>query len=120
MRMSQAIVIGAVLLLGFLPTVNVTAQDVTQRASTESAQPRSPDSDAGFYAVATDDKASATQEPSNAEGGAAAADDENKPTCRWCQHGKLADPWTLPQPDCLKEHNITIGGWLDGGIYGNQ
>jgi hypothetical protein len=42
------------------------------------------------------------------------------PPCRWCCGGKLADPWTLPQPDCLKEKNITIGGWLEGGIYGNQ
>ena len=32
----------------------------------------------------------------------------------------MADPWTLPQPDCLKDKNITIGGWLDSGIYGNQ
>jgi hypothetical protein len=46
--------------------------------------------------------------------------DEDKPTCRWCMCGKLADPWTLPQPDCLKEKNITIGGWMDTGIYGNQ
>ena len=48
------------------------------------------------------------------------ADGEEKPSCRWCLYGKLADPWTLPQPDCLKSRNITIGGWLDRGIYGNQ
>ncbi len=42
------------------------------------------------------------------------------PPCRWCFHGKLADPWTLPQPDVLKDHSITVSGWLEGGIYGNQ
>ena len=41
-------------------------------------------------------------------------------TCRWCMHGKLADPWTIPQPNCLKESNMTVGGWLEGGIYANQ
>jgi hypothetical protein len=32
----------------------------------------------------------------------------------------LADPWALPQSECRKQKNITIGGWLKGGIYGNQ
>ena len=40
--------------------------------------------------------------------------------CRLCMDGKLADPWTLPQPEALKDRNITVGGWLEGGIYGNQ
>jgi hypothetical protein len=31
-----------------------------------------------------------------------------------------AEPWTIPQPAFLKNHDITIGGWLEGGIYGNQ
>jgi hypothetical protein len=44
---------------------------------------------------------------------------EEKP-CRWCRCGKLADPWTLPQPNALKQHDITVGGWLEGGFYGNQ
>jgi hypothetical protein len=30
------------------------------------------------------------------------------------------DPWTLPQPEGLKDRNIIIGGWLSGGIFGNQ
>ncbi len=46
--------------------------------------------------------------------------EEEKPTCRWCTKGKLADPWTLPQGDWLKEHQIVISGWLEGGIYANQ
>ena len=40
--------------------------------------------------------------------------------CRWCMQGKLADPWTLPQPEFLKDRGVTVGGWLSGGIYGNQ
>lgn len=46
--------------------------------------------------------------------------DEGTPPCRWCREGKLAEPWTLPQPQMLADRNITIGGWLDGGIYANQ
>jgi len=30
------------------------------------------------------------------------------------------DPWTLPQPRALAEHDISVGGWLSGGVYGNQ
>ncbi len=41
-------------------------------------------------------------------------------SCRWCRCGTLADPWTLPQPAALADRNITVGGWLTGGIYGNQ
>jgi hypothetical protein len=40
--------------------------------------------------------------------------------CRWCRDGALADPWTLPQPAFLKDRNIKVGGWLEGGVYGNQ
>ena len=53
------------------------------------------------------------------ENGDSGQDAENPP-CRWCYGGKLADPWTLPQPDFLKDRNITVGGWLEGGIYANQ
>ena len=42
------------------------------------------------------------------------------PPSRWAFHGKLADPWTLPQPEFLEDRGITVGGWLEGGIYGNQ
>ena len=45
---------------------------------------------------------------------------DGTPACRWCRCGKLADPWTLPQPKFLADRNVTIGGWLEGGIYGNQ
>lgn len=50
---------------------------------------------------------------------AGSVESEEKP-CRWCRSGKLAEPWTIPQPDCLKSRNITVGGWLEGGIYSNQ
>jgi len=29
-------------------------------------------------------------------------------------------PWTLPQPRALQDRNVTVGGWLSGGIFGNQ
>jgi hypothetical protein len=57
---------------------------------------------------------------SQAQAAAPEAAEEEKPTCRWCRCGKLAEPWTLPQPNVLKEHNVTVGGWLEGGIYANQ
>jgi hypothetical protein len=47
-------------------------------------------------------------------------DKDDKPKSRWAHGGKLADPWTLPQPDFFKNRNITYGGWLDGGVYTNQ
>jgi hypothetical protein len=46
--------------------------------------------------------------------------EDDKPTCRWCRCGKMGDPWTLPQPCCLKENNIVVSGWLEGGVYNNQ
>lgn len=39
---------------------------------------------------------------------------------RWCRCGELADPWKLPQPCFLSKRRITVGGWLEGGIYSNQ
>ncbi|MGW8257646.1 MAG: outer membrane beta-barrel protein, partial [Thermoguttaceae bacterium] len=36
-------------------------------------------------------------------------------------HGcNLGDPWTLPQLRVLANRDITISGWLEGGIYTNQ
>jgi len=32
----------------------------------------------------------------------------------------LPDPWTLPQPAALQDRNVTVGGWLEGGVFGNQ
>ncbi|MFZ5828995.1 MAG: porin [Planctomycetota bacterium] len=40
-------------------------------------------------------------------------------TCRWCCCGSLADPWTLPQLNCLQCRGINIAGWLQGGMYSN-
>jgi hypothetical protein len=40
--------------------------------------------------------------------------------CRWCRCGELADPWTLPQAATLRDRNITVGGWIEAGIYGNE
>jgi hypothetical protein len=42
---------------------------------------------------------------------------ENK--CRWCQNGKLADPWKLPEPHCVKNAGFDIGGWVQSGILSN-
>lgn len=40
-------------------------------------------------------------------------------TCRWCRCGTLADPWTLPLPCALRSRDITVGGWLSGGLFVN-
>ena len=122
MKIERSVIIGVV--VGLLTTGNALAQDGPRISTPASFQQAA--SDNGYFAAvsqdgpsgATGDKA-ATPAPAEAKG-SDAADGEEKPSCRWCRSGKLADPWTLPQPDCLKDHNITIGGWLDGGIYGNQ
>ncbi len=31
----------------------------------------------------------------------------------------LGEPWTLPQPCALQSRGITVGGWIQAGIYGN-
>ena len=33
---------------------------------------------------------------------------------------RLGDPWTIPQLCCLKDNGVTVGGWLEGGIFSNQ
>jgi len=40
-------------------------------------------------------------------------------TCRWCRCGTLADPWTLPLPCALRSRDITVNGWLSGGLFVN-
>lgn len=42
-----------------------------------------------------------------------------KNKCRWCHCGELGDPWTLPQPCCLKHLGINVSGWMQGGLYTN-
>ena len=58
-------------------------------------------------AAADDTSTAATDNKANDNGG-----DEQSASSGCCR-GKLGDPWTLPQPQCLKDRNITIGGWLD-------
>lgn len=65
-------------------------------------------------------KPMAAAEPTDATAFADWDNGEEQPSCRWCRCGMLADPWTLPQPGRLKDRNVTIGGWLSGGVYGNQ
>ena len=45
---------------------------------------------------------------------------EEEDTCRWCHCGKLGEPWKLFHGECLKEHDITISGWSQAGIFANQ
>ena len=93
----------------------LAASAVTQAAAPEKSWP-STDSAAPPAATTSDDS-----QPAAAGDNSADKDKDDKDnSCRWCMKGKLADPWTLPQPDFLKDNNITVGGWLEGGIYGNQ
>jgi hypothetical protein len=121
MKIGFSIVVGGV--VGLLAAADVMGQSTSQAATPASIQ-QSGGFDNQFTVVsdgtndATNDK-TATPGTAVAEG-CDAADCEEKPSCRWCRSGKLADPWTLPQPCYLKDRNITIGGWLEGGIYGNQ
>ncbi len=48
-----------------------------------------------------------------------AEEEEPKDTCRWCRCGALGDPWTLPQPDLLKEAGFNVSGWIQSGVYTN-
>lgn len=38
--------------------------------------------------------------------------------CRACRCN-LGEPWKLPQPCFLQQHNILLGGWIQQGITGN-
>lgn len=58
--------------------------------------------------------------------GEACAECYSAPTCKSCQSGsrfcncgKLADPWKLPQPRALACRDIQIGGWVEAGLYSN-
>jgi hypothetical protein len=112
--------------LALLMAVQAVAQSDPEMTMPWSAQQTASDND--YYAVAQGGTSAAPAEKpaTSAKPDAATSDDsakgdeEEKPSCRWCVCGKLGDPWTLPQPDCLKERSITVGGWLSGGIYANQ
>ena len=112
--------------LGLLMAVCLVAQGEPTTAAPSPAQPVPYDD---YYAASQDgagtapaDKAAppAAEKTDAAKAADADSGDEEKPTCRWCMCGKLGDPWTVPQPELLKDHDVTIGGWLSGGIYANQ
>jgi len=64
----------------------------------------------------------AEEAPAVGDGGAACGDVCAKP-CRRCRRRccgcNLGEPWTLPQPCFLACRDITLGGWVSAGIYGN-
>ncbi len=39
--------------------------------------------------------------------------------CECCGCCSLGEPWKLPQPCCLQQHGIAVGGWLEQGITFN-
>jgi hypothetical protein len=54
------------------------------------------------------------------DGQKACADESSENKCRWCQCGKLGDPWKLPQPCVLQEAGITASGWIQSGVMTNS
>jgi hypothetical protein len=113
-------VIGAA--LAMLPAANSMAQSDGRIISPASVGQIS----YGYYAAPQGPTGGATTEtPATEQASEKTATNDNyageaESTCRWCRCGALSDPWTLPQPEGLKNHNVTIGGWIDTGIYGNQ
>jgi hypothetical protein len=124
MKSSLSAVIGVT--LGLLTAVNVHAQNVARFTTPAPVQQTAYDSE--YYVAASQDRTSpATSDKASSPAVETSGDAKNsdpageeKPSCRWCRCGKLAEPWTIRQPDFLKDRNVTIGGWLEGGIYGNQ
>ena len=110
-------------LLGLLMTVHAVAQYAPQVIVPSSVQQTAYNAD-DYYPVSQGNACPAPEKAAPAAEACYAGCDScggsEAPPCRWCLQGKLADPWTLPQPESLKDRNITIGGWLSGGIYGNQ
>lgn len=92
-----------------LPFVAVLSVLMTANVVAQQAQPTTYDPAYGSPSAKSTNESSCTS----------CGNCEEKP-CRWCRCGELADPWTLPQPAALKDRNVTIGGWLSSGIYGNQ
>ena len=59
------------------------------------------------------------QPPAKAEPVEVAEGTEEACKSRWCRCGELGDPWKLPQPCFLQERGITVGGWMEAGVYAN-
>ncbi len=118
MKIAQSAIV--VVVLGILTAVNAAAQNAPLPTTPESVQPTSLDSGSSFVLVSDDANNAPAKDAKDSAAASGSADEEEKPSCRLCRSGKLADAWTLPQPDCLKDRKITVGGWLEGGIYGNQ
>ena len=95
------------IVFGFLTTAAVVAQDASQTATQPTLHTRP-----SF--VLRDDSIAA---PATSE---TAASHDAEPCPRRCFDCKSAEPWTLPQPKAFSDRNITVSGWLSGGIYGNQ
>jgi hypothetical protein len=109
-------------LLGWSIAANAAAQTYNDyfssapqgaAAQADEAAPPAPESAAAA-------KPSESKAGDNESGKEKEKEEEEKPTCRWCTNGKLGDPWTLFHGDWLKEHQVTINGWLEAGIYANQ
>jgi hypothetical protein len=107
----------------FLMAMNAMADNTPEMTIPWSAQQTATGNDYYVASQPTNTAPADKVEPENTSN-AIATDTTNEPCeeepCRWCRCGKLAEPWTLPQPAGLKDRNITVGGWLSGGTYGNQ
>jgi hypothetical protein len=114
------------LAFGFLTAIDVFAQDapVIMPSSIQQAG-----YDHDYYSASQESANAATDKaapavtackPGCEPTGCTSCDGCGQQSCRWCCDGALADPWAVPQPAFLKDRNVTIGGWLSGGVYGNQ
>ena len=109
-------------LLGWSIATTAVAQDIaTQNARRDSAVRPVAFAYDNYLGDASKEAApQKTTEPAACCDAEAACGGCKSSACRWCTQGKLADPWTLFGGDALKDRNIAVGGWLDGGIYSNQ
>lgn len=124
MRIRNLILAGGV--LGWSITATAMAQDVpSQTARTTAVQATAFEYDEYLGPVAqntADARQTEAAEPASGTTSDAMVYDSGtyERPCRTCRNGSLGDPWTLPQANFLKERNIVVSGWLEGGIYGNQ
>lgn len=116
MRTAPLAILG--ILFGLISTTATTAQSTSDITTFSSFQ--SPPADGKSESAATTSQGQAATDSQKAASDQDASSEDSKTESRWAHHGKLGDPWTIPQPAVLKDRNITIGGWLEGGIYGNQ